>query len=136
MEITDLSPWIELRFDPASGPGGQHVNKVSTRATLLLDFQHCPFFSVAQRARIAERLATRRAHDGRLRVVAQSERSQSRNVAIAEERLLELLTRALHVPKVRRPTRPTASARRRRVQAKRRHGEVKAGRRRPTNRDE
>ena len=136
LEISDLAAWIELRFDPARGPGGQHVNKVSTRATLLLDFQHCQLFSPVERGRIDERLASRLARDGRLRIVAQRGRSQAQNSAVAGERLLELLDRALHVPTPRRPSRPSAGAQRRRVQTKLRRGKIKQGRRRPTASEE
>ena len=126
-----MTPWIEVRFGPSAGPGGQNVNKVSTRATLLFDFAECPLLTKTERERIHARLATRLARDGRLRVVAQRERTQSRNRALAEQRLVELLTEALHVPKPRRPTRPTPGSRRRRLQSKRQRGQVKRLRQRP-----
>lgn len=126
--ITDLLPWIEVRFDAASGPGGQHVNKVATRATLLFDFAACDRLSANQRERIGQRCATRLSRDGRLRIVAQRHRSQAGNRAAAEARLLELLAAALYVPKVRRPTRPSAGARGRRLAEKRRRGETKCRR--------
>jgi ribosome-associated protein len=127
----ELTPWIEWRFDPARGPGGQHVNKTSTRATLLFDFESCPLLTTEQRARIALRLGKRLAGDGRLQIVAQTARSQTANRTRAEERLVELLAAALHVEKPRRPTRATAGARRRRLRAKRQRGETKQGRRSP-----
>lgn len=127
--LGELEPWIEARFDPASGPGGQHVNKASTRATLLFDFQACPRLSPAQRARIAQHCATRLSADGRLRVVAQQSRTQSDNRRLAGERLLELLAAALHVPRPRRPTTPTAGARRRRLEAKHQRARTKERRR-------
>lgn len=134
--IADLSPWIEVRYDAASGPGGQHVNKVATRATLLFDFTACDRLSPVQRERIRQRYATRLARDGRLRVVAQRHRSQAGNRAAAEARLLELLAVALHVPKTRRPTRPTAGARGRRLAEKRRRSETKSRRQSRPTRDE
>ncbi len=126
--IDDLSTWVEMRFDTAGGPGGQHVNKVSTRATLLFDYRTCSFFTDAQRDRITRRYATRLTRDGRLRVVAGQSRSQSANRATAEARLLDLLEQALHVPKKRRATRPTAGSRRRRLADKKRRGETKRNR--------
>ena len=123
--IDDLEPWIEVWFDRSSGPGGQNVNKVATRATLAFDFRACTLLSEVEAERIARRLATRRTHDGRLRVVAQSARTQAANRALAEERLLDLLTEALHVPRKRRPTRPSAASRRRRLDDKTRRGETK-----------
>ena len=129
IDIADLRRWIEARFDAASGPGGQNVNKVSTRATLLFDFQDCPLFSDAERDRIARRCASRLAADGRLRVVAQQQRTQVGNRALAESRLVELLVEALRRPKTRRPTRPTAGSKRRRLAEKKRRGEIKKNRR-------
>ncbi len=130
-DLAELARWIEFRFDPARGPGGQNVNKLSTRATLLLDFASCPAFTPRERALIVQRCHTRLARDGRLRVVAQRERTQARNEAAAEARLLELLQEATHVAPPRRATRPTVSAQRRRLQAKRTRGLTKQLRRPP-----
>lgn len=128
-DFADLAPWCEVRFDPARGPGGQNVNKLSTRATVLLDFGNCTLLSDADRERIITRCASRLTRDGRLRVVSQRERTQAANRALAEARLLELLAAALYVPRTRRPTRPTASSQRRRLQAKRLRGRTKRIRR-------
>ena len=131
LTLDDLQPWLAVDFERSGGPGGQNVNKVNTRATLLFDFAHCERLTPAEQARIAARLVNRLARDGRLRIVAQEARTQAANRAAAEARLLELLERALHVPKARRPTRPSAGARRRRVAAKRKRGELKQSRRGP-----
>jgi ribosome-associated protein len=128
VDFAKLAPWCEVRFDPGQGPGGQNVNKVSTRATILLDFRACPLFSELQRERIARRYAKRLTHDGRLRVVAQRQRTQAGNRTLAQERLVELVSQALRVPKRRRATRPTAGSQRRRLESKRRRGEIKRGR--------
>jgi ribosome-associated protein len=125
LDFADFRPWCEVRFDPASGPGGQNVNKVATRATIVFDFQRCSLLSDVQRGRIARRCAKRLTHDGRLRVVAQQQRTQAGNRELAQARLVELVTQALHVPKRRRRTRPTAASRRRRLESKRRRGEIK-----------
>lgn len=125
----DLAPWIEERFDRGGGPGGQHVNKVSTRVTLLFDFAACPLLSDEEKARIARRLHSRLAADGRLRLVIAEERSQLANREAGAERLIVILTEALHVPRSRRPTRPTAGARRRRLADKRKRSETKQRRR-------
>jgi len=131
LKSADLKPWTEVRFDRAGGPGGQNVNKVATRVTLLFDFLLCPLFSDVQRRRIAERLKSRLAADGRLRVVVQKQRVQSANRRLAEERLRELLLRALHTARLRVATRPTVAAQRRRLLTKKRRGALKQMRRRP-----
>lgn len=127
----DLAPWIDVRFDRSGGPGGQNVNKVATRATVLFDFEACPLLTAADRARLREKLATRRTKDGRLRAVSSRHRHQGRNRAAATERLLDLVLAALTRPKRRRATRPTRGSKQRRLDHKRRRGETKARRRRP-----
>ncbi len=125
-----LRPWLEARFSRSPGPGGQNVNKVSTQVTLLFDFASCTALSDASKLRIRRRLATRLSADGRLRVVSRRERTQARNRAAAEDRLVELLAFALHRAKPRQPSRPTAASRWRRLDAKRRRSELKSRRRR------
>ena len=135
-DITSLSSWIEARFSRSPGPGGQNVNKVSTRVTLLFDFTSCPELTGTQKARIRRRLRTRLSRDGRLRVVSHRERTQAKNRTAAETRLIKLLTEATHTPKSRRPTRPTAASKKRRLDAKRRRGEAKQRRRKEPGLDD
>ena len=123
--IDELSDWIDVRFGPSSGPGGQNVNKVSTRATVLLDIEACTLLTPTERARLRSRCARRLSRDGRLRVSSQAERTQVANRAIAEERLLEVLERALYVAPKRRATRPTAGSKARRLEGKRQRGATK-----------
>ncbi|MGB2986707.1 MAG: alternative ribosome rescue aminoacyl-tRNA hydrolase ArfB [Phycisphaerae bacterium] len=131
LDIASLSSWIEVRFSRSAGPGGQNVNKVSTRVTLLFDVVSCTVLTDVQKTRIRRRLRTRISRDGLLRVVSQRERTQARNRVAAEIRLIELLTEATHQRKSRRRTQPTAGSRERRLESKRRHGEVKR-QRKPT----
>ena len=135
-EIASLSPWIEARFSRSPGPGGQNVNKVSTRVTLLFDFASCPELTDAQKAWIRRRLRTRLSRDGRLRVVSRRERTQARNRAAAETRLVELLSEATRPTRPRRPTHPTTASRQRRLDAKRRRGDTKRQRRPPSATDD
>ncbi|MGN6380155.1 MAG: alternative ribosome rescue aminoacyl-tRNA hydrolase ArfB [Gaiellales bacterium] len=123
---------LEVRFSRAGGPGGQHVNTSATRVEIVLDVESSPSLTDDEKARIRRRLRRRMDADGRLRVVAQDERSQLRNRALATERLAELLRSALAPPPPpRRPTRPGRAATQRRLDEKRRAGERKRARRPP-----
>jgi ribosome-associated protein len=128
----------ELRFvySRSSGPGGQHVNRVETRVTLLFDLAGSPSLSVEQKRRVRRRLATRINREGILRVVSQRHRTREANRRAAIARFEELLGEALRPPRPRRKTGVPAAAKRRRVEAKRRRGEVKRSRGRPESRDD
>jgi ribosome-associated protein len=129
LALADLRPWIEVRFARSSGPGGQNVNKVNTRVTLLFDLHSCDSLTPAQKARVGRIFEKRLSRDGRLRVVSQAARTQPANRLLAEQRLLELLRTALKTPKPRRPTKPTQASRQRRLREKRQRGELKRQRR-------
>ncbi len=124
---------IEVRATRAGGPGGQNVNKVSTRIELHFDVEGSSVLSASQRRRIQSRLRTRISRAGVLRVVSQKHRTRTQNASAARERLAELLREALHVPRARRATRPTSGARKRRLDEKRRRADTKRQRRRPTD---
>ncbi len=120
---------IEMSFSASGGPGGQHANKSATRVELRLDLTTSSAFSRAQRERVVERLGDE------IRVVADDERSQVRNRALAEERLVARLQSALHVQRSRRKTKPTRGSKERRLKAKRGRSDVKRQRRRPAHDD-
>jgi ribosome-associated protein len=117
---------LVFSFSASGGPGGQHANKAATRAELVFDVETSSAFSDVQRSRVLTKLGPV------VRVVADDERSQLRNRALAEERLASKLRDALHVPRRRRATQPTRGAQRRRVEAKRQRGETKRSRRPPS----
>jgi ribosome-associated protein len=117
---------IVLRTSRSSGPGGQHANVTASRVEASFDVLASQALSESQRARVLARAGER------VVAVAQDERSQSRNRELALKRLAERLTRALAVPRKRRPTRPTAASRTRRLDAKRRASQRKLGRRPPS----
>ena len=124
-ELTIPRAEIVLRVSRSSGPGGQHANVTASRVEASFDVLASPSLSELQRARVLARAGPR------LVAIAQDERSQARNRELALSRLAERLARALAVPRKRRPTRPTAASRERRLQAKRRDATRKRERRPP-----
>ena len=123
-------PESELTFaaSRSGGPGGQNVNKVSSRITLTYDVEHSPALSADQRARVRARLATRINKEGVLRVVSQRTRSQELNRDDAIARFAELLRAALTVELPRVKTRVPRAARERRLEDKRKRTTVKKSR--------
>lgn len=116
---------IELRTSRSSGPGGQHANVTASRVEAIFDVRASQALTDAQKARITAKLGPR------VTAVSQDARSQLRNRELALERLRERLAAALHVPRARRPTKPTKGSKQRRLQAKRARSERKQARRRP-----
>jgi ribosome-associated protein len=131
-------PVEELDFTAsrASGPGGQGVNTTDSRVELRFDVAGSPSLSDQQRERLLAALGGRLDRQGRLRVVAQTHRSQLLNRRAAVERLQGLLAEALHPSAERRPTRPGRAARQARLAAKQRRAAVKRTRRPPTASDD
>jgi ribosome-associated protein len=125
-------PENELTFTASrsGGPGGQNVNKVSSRVTLTFDLAHSPSLSDDQRRRISERLKSRINKDGVLRVVSQRTRSQELNREDAVTIFVELMRRALIVEKKRVKTRVPQAAHVRRLEEKKKRTVVKSERRR------
>jgi len=116
---------VILRASRSSGPGGQHANVTASRVEASFDVLASRSLSEGQRRRLLARAGPR------IVAIAQDERSQARNRELALARLGERLARALAVPKKRRPTRPTAASRERRLAAKRRGTQRKRERRPP-----
>jgi Protein chain release factor B len=120
---------LTYRASRAGGPGGQHVNTSSTRIELLWDLPNSRAVTEDERERIRAKLAQRLDSDGQVRVVASDRRSQQQNREAADTRLASLVRHALHVPKTRRPTKPTKAAKERRLSDKKRRSEKKQNRR-------
>ena len=116
---------LEWRFSSSGGPGGQHANTSNTRVELLFDIESSPSLGPRQRVRLLEKLGPR------VRIVASERRSQLQNRELALDRFRERLAGALHVDPPRVATKPSRSAKRARVEQKRRVGERKRTRRAP-----
>jgi ribosome-associated protein len=116
---------IELRTSRSSGPGGQHAQKSETRVEAVFDVEASTALSPAQKKRVVAKAGPV------LRAVAQDERSQLRNKELAVERLTAALREALRVPRRRVPTKPSAAAKERRLEEKKRRAETKRLRRPP-----
>ena len=114
---------VELQYSRSSGPGGQHAQKSETRAVAVFNVTASAALTERQKQRVIARVGPV------LRAVAQDERSRTRNTELALERLVAQLRDALHVERQRVATKPSAAARERRLQEKKRRGETKRLRR-------
>ncbi len=116
---------IELRTSRSSGPGGQHANVTASRVEAVFDVAASASLTPEQRSRISAKLGPK------VTASAQDTRSQHRNRELALERLASRLAHALEVRRPRTKTRPTRASQRRRVEGKKRRGDIKRARRRP-----
>jgi ribosome-associated protein len=116
---------LTWRFDPSGGPGGQHANTANTKVELRFDIEESPSLGPRQRTRLLEKLGPS------VRVTSSERRSQLQNRELALERLREILQQALAIERPRVATKPSRSAKVKRVESKRRRSDVKRGRQRP-----
>jgi ribosome-associated protein len=116
---------LVFKVSRSGGPGGQNVNKLNTRVTLLFDVENCGSLSDLQKQRILTRLASRADKNGVLRVVSQKFRTQKANRNAAVERLRQLLTDALKIRPARTKSKVPYAAKRRRLEEKRRRSLLK-----------
>ena len=116
---------LDWDFVRSSGPGGQNVNKVATAVQLRFDVRRSPSLPDDVRERLVRLAGKRMTSDGVLVIQARRFRSQEGNRQDAWDRLVELVKKALVRPRVRKPSRPSKAARQKRIDAKKKRGEVK-----------
>jgi ribosome-associated protein len=122
---------LDIRYARSGGPGGQHVNKTSTKVLMRWNVRDSAALDDADRAWLLERLASKLTEDGDLLVTSERHRDQARNVDDAMERFVDRVREALRRPKKRKKTKPSRAARQRRLDEKKRRGAVKRNRKRP-----
>ena len=125
MDERDFTGELHYSASRSSGPGGQHVNKVSTRMELRFHIASSALLSEAEKELIAEKLANRINAAGELLLVSQSERSQLQNKEKVTEKFYALLARALTPHKKRTPTKPSRASKEERLEIKRQQSEKK-----------
>ena len=122
---------LEVQASLSGGAGGQHVNKTHSRITLHWHLESSEALSDSQRAYLRTRIANRITNAGFVVVHCDKHRSQNRNVQGARQILKEHIYNGLQRPKRRKPTRPTRSSQRKRVDTKKKRGDLKRNRRKP-----
>ncbi len=135
MDREQLKTWINSKgeeiFSRSGGPGGQHVNKVSTKVTLKLPIENIPGITEAELDRLRARLGNKINNDGELVIQASDQRSQSKNRRIAEDRALHVILEGSKTDKKRRPSKPGKAAKERRLARKKKRSRLKEYRKDP-----
>jgi len=116
---------IRFTFSRSPGPGGQNVNKLNTKATLIFDIIKCPVFSGRQKSLILEKLVSRTDKNGHIHITCSRFRTQSANRRAALERLCNLLSSVLKVKTPRKKTSPPASSVKKRLKLKKKRSDLK-----------
>ena len=135
---SEIAPGIQLakralrfRYARSSGPGGQNVNKLNTKATLYVDLDALEEGLGSSAMSRLQQMAGRQMTDKSLIISSEEHRSQPANRRRCREKLRALIVRSRHRPRTRKPTRPSAASIKRRQQGKEHHSRIKALRRRP-----
>ncbi|WP_179318481.1 alternative ribosome rescue aminoacyl-tRNA hydrolase ArfB [Winogradskyella helgolandensis] len=132
MDATLLKSELTYKYVRSSGSGGQHVNKVSSKAELYFNLQNSSVFNDDEKQKLTEFFDNRLTKDGVLILACDESRSQFRNKALVTQRFLELIQQGLKVEKKRISTRVPRSVKRKRLKAKRINADKKANRKPPT----
>lgn len=127
----NLEPEIQFSASRSSGPGGQHVNKVSTAVELRFNIPESQILDEEEKKRIIKKLEGKLTTEGELIVNASETRSQTQNKKLALEKFYTMIEEALKIPKKRKRTRPSAASRKKRLENKRRQSEKKELRKPP-----
>lgn len=130
-ELKQRNPENEFIFTASrsGGPGGQNVNKVSTKVELRFNLLLSLFFSETEKELISGKLKNKINNEGELILVSQSERSQLLNKTVVTEKFYDIVSKALTLPKKRKSTRPTFSSKIRRLESKKNRSTIKKNRR-------
>ncbi|WP_407556552.1 alternative ribosome rescue aminoacyl-tRNA hydrolase ArfB [Winogradskyella sp. 4-2091] len=131
MDTSLLKSEITYKYVRSSGSGGQHVNKVSSKAELYFDLKNSNALTEEEREKLSEFFNTRLTKDGVLMLACSDSRSQFRNKALVTQRFLELIKEGLKEDKIRIATRVPRSVKKKRLKNKRINADKKANRKRP-----
>ncbi|MCC4211711.1 alternative ribosome rescue aminoacyl-tRNA hydrolase ArfB [Leeuwenhoekiella parthenopeia] len=126
-----LQSECEFKAVRSSGPGGQHVNKTSTKVMLHWDLEASAVFTEEQKERLGQRLASKLTTENQLVLSYDQSRSQHKNKEEVFKNLVQLLEKALVIPKKRKKTRPTLASKKRRLESKKQNAQKKANRKPP-----
>lgn len=126
MTFPDFSPEFQFQTSRSGGPGGQNVNKVSSKVELRFEVPTSALLTEEQKQRVLKKLRNQITQDGTLLIVSQQHRSQLQNKQAVVRKFYELLERAFREPKPRKPTQPSAGAKAERLNAKKKASQKKA----------